>query len=724
MKNKLLYIIFSVLFVGCIASHNITNHKIPCDEERWVVLSGKTVNGALAADEGNEGRILETRYYSLNQGDYTVTIKFYSSAPGTRLIVEAVDRPYMTVDLPASEDVEVLEIPVSLDRDYVDFRIYIEKTQGSSLAIWEIDIASEKPVNQDFTYLAVLAALVLVSIYYLIFIRRRPISSDTFFSVLVLAAACILISGPMFRVDLYEADDLGYHIYKIEGMRDAIKNGQFPVYFYPYTFNGYGYINVLYPSFFFYPAVFLRILGVSSITCYKSFMFAVNLGTAWIAYCSAKRLLGRSRWAPLLFSLLYLLAPYRINNLWVRAAVGELLATMFLPFILLGLYELLVGDRKKWWYLAIGYSGLIQSHVLSCLMILILSVVIGIFYVDIFFKEKRWIELLKIIGCLLVFNAWYLIPFLVYIQLDLNLSKLHMEWDLHVMNLAEVFQSYKAGIPGTYEWRSNSLGLSGMICLALGVAGVLVKKEKDQKQKFLSVLLVYGVVFTVLTTNMVPWELLRRVSVIDWVSETIQFPWRFLTISNLCLLSAGVGWLYENGVLKPYRLAISAIMVLAVVFAMWDVTNLTASKGIAIPPDRPQVKTPPEYILKGSDNSDYRNIVYLSDEEKVEVQDYMLEASKAKVWLVCKEKGQYIEAPMFNYPGYKAFGKDGTLLPVETGSNNRVRVRLSPSEQVQEITVRFVGENIFLVGYGVTLVAVIWALCYINREKLRQRIRK
>ena len=116
MKNKLLYIIFSVLFVGCIASHNITNHKIPCDEERWVVLSGKTVNGALAADEGNEGRILETRYYSLNQGDYTVTVKFYSSAPGTRLIVEAVDRPYMTVDLPASEDVEVLEIPVSLDR--------------------------------------------------------------------------------------------------------------------------------------------------------------------------------------------------------------------------------------------------------------------------------------------------------------------------------------------------------------------------------------------------------------------------------------------------------------------------------------------------------------------------------------------------------------------------------------------------------------------------------
>ena len=108
----------------------------------------------------------------------------------------------------------------------------------------------------------------------------------------------------------------------------------------------------------------------------------------------------------------------------------------------------------------------------------------------------------------------------------------------------------------------------------------------------------------------------------------------------------------------------------------------------------------------------------------MEVQDYTLEASKAKVWLVCKEEGQYIEAPMFNYPGYKAFGKDGTLLPVETGSNNRVRVRLSPSEQVQEITVRFVGENIFLVGYGVTLVAVIWALCYINREKLRQRIRK
>lgn len=720
MKSKMVFLFFSLLFIGCIASHNLTNHKLLCDSERWNAFAGSSIeNGVLTAGGETEGRVLETLYYSLDRGDYRVALNYHASAPGAELIVETSDCPLMTEELPSGDGVSSVEIPVSLSRDSVDFRLYINKESGVSLTVWKIEISGEKPVNNDYTYLAILAALGLAGLYALLFLNRNRILPETVFAALLLVGVCVLISGPMFRTGLYRGDDLDYHVYRIEGMRDAVKNGQFPVYFFPYAFNGYGYLNVLYPSLFLYPAVFLRILGVSSMTCYKSLLFAVNLGTAGIAYGSAKRLFGsRHKWAPLLFSLLYLLAPYRITNLFVRAALGELLAMMFLPLIALGLYELLAGDRKKWWYLAVGYGGLIQSHILSCLTILIFSVLAGIFYADVFLKEKRWIELLKIIFCLLAFHAWYLIPFVVYMGLDLNLSSLHTDWYMHVVNLAEVFQSYVSRFPGNYTWRSNSPGLAGQLCLAVGVAGVLTKRKKDKKQKFLSVLLVCGLIFTITVTDLVPWRLLRQSAVIDRIAETMQFPWRFLAFSSLCLLLAGVGWLYENETLSGYRLMIGGILALSAVLAAGDITNQTAYKGLLVPPDRQLVLNVREYMLAGSDHEDYKRRIHLSDEEKVQLREYALETSGATVCLTCREEGQYIEAPMFCFPGYKAFDQNGGRLTVETGSNNRIRVRLPASGEEQVITVKFVGEGVFYVGYGITIAAAVWLLWYRNRERL------
>ncbi len=721
MRLRVVFLCIGIGLIYCILAHNVTNHTILCDEDRWSAQSGSSIeNGVLTAGEGTEGRVLETLYYSLDQGDYRVAVKFHSSAPGAMLVVETSESPFMTVELPAGEAVDTVEVPVSLEKDCVDFRLYISKPAECSLVVWEIDITGDKPVSQDYTYLAVVAALLLAGLYYLIFINNGRIPPETVLDGMLLLAVCFLISAPMFRNGFYSADDVKYHAYKIEGIRDAIKSGQFPVYFFPHTFNGYGYLNALYPSLFIYPAAFLRMLGVSAAACYKSLMFAVNLGTAWIAYRCSKRLIGQHRQAPVLFAFLYLTAPYRITNLWVRGAAGELIAMMFLPLIAVGLYELLAGDRKKWWYLAVGYSGLIQSHVLSCLMVLIFSVLTGLFYVDVFFKEKRWIELLKVIGCLLAFNAWFLIPFVVYMGLDLNLSKLHKDWFIHVMDVAELFQSYVSGLPGTYRWRSNTIGPAGMICMTAGIVGVLVNRNKNQKQRFLSVLLAAGVIFTVLMTNLVPWKQLRELAVIDWIAETMQFPWRFLVFTTLCFLLAGVGWLFETKALVRYRSAVCSVLVLAAVLPMWEIVNLTASYGKVTPPDRPLVLIAEEYIPAGADNTDYNRYIYSSDEEKVVIRDYVLEPSKATVWLTCREEGQYIEAPMFHYPGYQAFRGDGGRLPVETGSNSRVRVALSPSDHEQEITVRFAGEDIFRVGYGVTLAAVCWAAGYLNRKRLRR----
>ena len=64
----------------------------------------------------------------------------------------------------------------------------------------------------------------------------------------------------------------------------------------------------------------------------------------------------RSRRAAVGASVLYTLCIYRMGNLYTRATLGESLAMIFFPMVLLGLYEVLRRDEKRWPLLALGMT--------------------------------------------------------------------------------------------------------------------------------------------------------------------------------------------------------------------------------------------------------------------------------------------------------------------------------------------------------------------------------
>lgn len=87
--------------------------------------------------------------------------------------------------------------------------------------------------------------------------------------------------------------------------------------------------------------------------------------------------LSRQQPAMYLAAFLYVFSLYRFTDIYVRGALGEVLAFVFMPVALIGIYEVLWGDEKKWSWLMTGYSGLLLSHTLSFyLMVLILIVFI------------------------------------------------------------------------------------------------------------------------------------------------------------------------------------------------------------------------------------------------------------------------------------------------------------------------------------------------------------
>lgn len=83
----------------------------------------------------------------------------------------------------------------------------------------------------------------------------------------------------------------------------------------------------------------LKLLGFPMVTVYRFFVFWLVAATAIIAYDSFYRCV-KEEYAALFGSMIYLLMPYHLFELYSRGAVGEYLIMAFLPLVGCGIYLL------------------------------------------------------------------------------------------------------------------------------------------------------------------------------------------------------------------------------------------------------------------------------------------------------------------------------------------------------------------------------------------------
>ena len=146
---------------------------------------------------------------------------------------------------------------------------------------------------------------------------------------------------------LINGHDLKFHLARIEGVADALKQGQFPVHINPTQANGYGNASAtMYPQFFIYFPAVLRLTNLSLLNTYKVLIFLINLITALCAWIGFKNV-WKSRKAGYIGCAIYMMGLYRLDDLYIRAAIGEALALAFLPIVFWGMYEILFADKKK-----------------------------------------------------------------------------------------------------------------------------------------------------------------------------------------------------------------------------------------------------------------------------------------------------------------------------------------------------------------------------------------
>lgn len=686
-------------------------------------------------DRGGSGSIPVFQNISLSPGVYRVKLDYSIDTDGLSLCTVEDDHVYPGALL-VNYDV------LYANRTSTDFMVWLfEPTDALSVTV-SLDEASTLMtgsltiVETDglwtmlLTILLFCGACVMGGILFSVYQKEYGVSARAKGVFLSLAAITLLSSTPFLLDGMSSVSDLHYHYHRIEAVSAGLASGQFPVRIAPRWLYGQGYAD---PMFYcnlllVFPAA-LRLLGFPLDTSYQVFAVCVNALTAWVAYYSYSRMLKDDK-AGICCSALYTLSTIHGYKLLYMGALGEGTAHVFMPLVLLGLYETFstsdqdVPASKAWLHLALGYGGLFQTHVLSSEITMLVTLLFCLAYVRRLFRKPAFFTLLKgTLGAVAV-SLWFLVPFADYfLTQDVHVKHVSARTiqyrgaDLgHFFRLFERMPvtdvAIKDGMYDTHPFGTGLVLTAGLaFFLILWYSGKL--REKSPLLTFVKVSAVLSAVLMLFSLQAFPWDRLQALHpAAASLISSLQFPTRFLSWAT-CLLIVVMGYCLVNrrlyfGRAGDYLAAGSVLLaVFSAVYLLEDFnqnlgrTKLYSEEGMGF-----GYLAGAEYLIQGTDEF-LLTFDRPRPSDTVSVSSYVHEMLHVTVH--CTNAGSeqgYLDVPLLLYKGYHARDVDsGAELEITHNPNNQVRVLL-PASFSGTVDVRFVSPFYWRLAEVVSLAAV------------------
>lgn len=436
IKNKKLIlafiemIIFLVYAIYAVVSYS-DQELVFVDDDMQVMDTDRNMSPGFYLDTSYESaKAVVSPAFSLDKGIYYITASYRGNGIIRAGLIYDADRNRSELvegnEFYANPEDESISYRVRInDNSPVRFKIRLtgDAVDGDYVQLLSVQVVSSRVT---YVYFIVSLAFLLCFINLLIygyFRYYKRLSSERQLIFIILSLTAFFTGLPLYQRGLANAIDLTFHLQRIEGVYLGLLSGQFPVKIQPGWLDGNGYAaSVFYGDILLYFPAVLRMVGFTVQEAYKIYAEVVNIATVWIAFYSFRKM-TKDDLAAMTGAVLYACSAKRLDSLYI-AMVGAYSGMMFYPLIIAGFYLLFTEDvkskeyKKLWILLTVGFSGLLMTHLVSCLMVGAFSFFACLLMIKCVIRRETIIELCKAVSVSVLVNLWFLVPFLQYMRTE------------------------------------------------------------------------------------------------------------------------------------------------------------------------------------------------------------------------------------------------------------------------------------------------------------------
>lgn len=555
--------------------------------------------------------------------------------------------------------------------------------------------------------------------------RKQKIFDILKFIVIILGISIFSVY-PYLNNKIFYAHDLGYHLNRIMSISENIKVEDFFSLIHSKVLNGLGYANgIFYPQIFMYiPAIIMAITNMHVLTVYKIFLIIVTFFTFVSMFYCVKKMFNKKMIA-FLAAIVYTFSLYRLTDIYVRGAVGELLSFIFIPIITYGLYEIIYGENKKWWITTFGICGLTYSHLLSFVLVIPYILIICLFNINKIFKDKKKLINLCIVAILsIVITSAFWAPMLEQkLNYKFYVDNNTVDSPLELKNRANsLSMTFSSNVVGGYA--TNSSEDSGCMSEGIGIvlilfAGLfLLRKDLFSKEnRFELQLYIIGIITFWMTTKLFPWEKLNYINI-------IQFPFRLNIFPCVVFSIIGANSVYE--VFGKKDDIIKVICIIIILFNSYILSNTNINFNSvrfftyeSLVNGVDQEIASKEYLPEETDLEELNDCSLYNVNKKSEKIDFEQSGNKIVFKYKNNEKRDVkINVPLIYYKGYIAYieEKDGNVTKLDVEKNNEngfVLVKVNENTTEGTIVVKYNLTLVQIISYIISSLFLIGLVIYI-----------
>lgn len=752
---ELIIIIWSVL--GLFGKNQVYEYGI----ENAVVYFGEysETEGGYKVDSttGMSGKMLEFGTGMLPKGHYIVSLQYVTDAEYSNMCTvnsEAAGyRSCLTNGGSLRSALNETDFEMWMLKDVEN--IFVQANYGAgTLVINGLTITETNALNRVYLFIVMLSVSVINGIIcFCEYDKKNSISKKTKTVIFGLGLITILASVPVMTDYVLYGGDCIYHLNRIEGLKDGILSGQFPVRIAPRWLDDNGYASaVFYCEIMLLPAALFRMIGFTVTTSYQMYIFFLNLLTAIVSYICFNKLF-KSNYVGLCCSMLYTLSIYRIWRTYIVGAIGETTAMVFLPLIVYGFYRIFTEDvnqkKYKWCFipLMIGFSGLIQTHWLTCELVGGFTILLClVMWKKVLRKQTFWALAKTVIWSVLI-CSWFLIPFLDYMitgdfvihNVSARTIQMRGVYIAHLFTAIPFFGHNTIFFDnGMFETAPVGVGFTLMLVLFFWLYLWFVGKGTElengllKKQEVIlgKIVAIFAIIAMIMSLNLFPWDWIQsKHSILTTLVSSLQFPTRLFTIASILLVTlAGVVCKY---IISSGKELWKTVLVL-VMCGLTIITNLLAISDTMHNYGAARIYNAAgmgygyiagsEYLPNGTDAS---RLICRKPEgtDAVVITDYEREGLQIDVSCYNKASTEgNITMPFLYYKGYEAYDMNtDEKLEVLDGENHSVSVKI-PADYAGTIRTHFVSPWYWRIAELTTILAVTALVFVYRRDKKKGRL--